>query len=127
MPASPFLVVKTHHRAGGAILGEAASPHPGRHKCRSYATSLDAYWIVQLRLTGGNLAPARGATTFLRIKSSLTELYGLAISVPLPQSRRPGRVHGFGPVGNLELREDVGDMVAYRLGAQDEVGGNLRV
>jgi len=36
-------------------------------------------------------------------------------------------VHRLGPVGDLELGEDVGDMVAHRLGTQDEAGSDLSI
>src|SRR5260370_17270931 len=36
-------------------------------------------------------------------------------------------MHCFGPVGNLELAEDVGDVVAHRLGTQDKAGSDLGI
>src|SRR5438876_5762001 len=36
-------------------------------------------------------------------------------------------MHGLGAVGHLQLREDIGDMVAHRLGTQDEVSGDLSI
>ena len=36
-------------------------------------------------------------------------------------------MHRLSPVGNLELREDVGDVVAHRFRAQDQVGGDVSI
>ena len=46
---------------------------------------------------------------------------------PPVQSRCPRTHHRFGPVRDLELREDVGDMVAHRLGTQDEAGSDVGI
>ena len=45
----------------------------------------------------------------------------------LPQARFPGTDDGLGTVGNLQLGEDVGHIVAYRLGAQRQLPGDRRV
>jgi len=39
----------------------------------------------------------------------------------------PGTDDGLGPVGNLQLGEDVGDVVANGLGAQRQLSGDRRV
>src|SRR6266700_5625009 len=50
-----------------------------------------------------------------------------ALSVPLPQPYRPRGIHRFRPVGDLELRENVGDMVAHGLGTQDEASSDVGI
>lgn len=36
-------------------------------------------------------------------------------------------MHRFGPVGHLELAQDVGDVIAYRLRAQNEAGSDFGI
>ena len=50
-----------------------------------------------------------------------------ALSIPLSQSRRPRSMHRFGPIGDLQLAQNVGDMVAHRLGTQDEASGDVGI
>jgi hypothetical protein len=45
---------------------------------------------------------------------ALIPLEGL-LFIPLSQTSCPCRMHRLGPVGNQELGENVGDMVAHRL------------
>jgi hypothetical protein len=42
----------------------------------------------------------------------------------LPQARFPSTDDGLGTVSDLQLGEDVGDVVAYGLGAQRQLPGN---
>jgi hypothetical protein len=44
-----------------------------------------------------------------------------------PQAGLPGSEDGLGPVGNLELVKDGGDVVADRFGADEETVGDLGV
>lgn len=57
----------------------------------------------------------------------LPSLPSEGLSIPPSQSRRPRRVHCLGLIGDLKLREDVGDMIAHGFGTQDEVGGNIGI
>ena len=50
-----------------------------------------------------------------------------SFAVLLSQSRSPCRMHRLGPISDLKLREDVGDVVSHRLWAQDEVGGDVGI
>ena len=51
----------------------------------------------------------------------------MTCSFALPQARFSGTDDGLGSVGNLQLGEDVGDVVAYRLGAQRQLPGDRRI
>src|SRR5918998_4687914 len=50
-----------------------------------------------------------------------------ALSILSPQPRLAGPDDGVSPVGDLQFGEDVGDVVAYGLGAEVEAGGDLGV
>src|SRR5215203_1492621 len=54
-------------------------------------------------------------------------LMNIALSILSSQSRFAGPDDGVGAVGYLQLGEDVGDVVAYGLGAQVEACGDLGV
>ncbi len=47
--------------------------------------------------------------------ASESRFLSLTCLLALPQARLPGADYGLGPVGNLQLSEDVRDVVAYRL------------
>ena len=75
---------------------------------------VELQWLNQLQSSG--YQKIHMFEMFLQYEA-VSCVRGCALALTLSQSDRPRCVHGLGPVGHLELGEDVGDMVAHSLGA----------